>query len=198
MLSTFSEDTDHALSVSDKARVESQGRGDSEDEARIESDAGDVVRSADEFVLPRLSKPMVPPEDTEPFFAQARSGDGGGGGEPSSVGSDDVAGNSWIKGSGVHEDTMTDAKQCLTTLCAVPKVLLASPTAAVCDKDGGMPLVPTDMVAGACLRPSPCLHKEAKQNPFASSLNPRSHIGGQGELSSGTTAGTFSMPTSYQ
>ena len=40
------QDTDHALSVSDKVRVEFQARGDSEDKALIEPDAGDVVRSA--------------------------------------------------------------------------------------------------------------------------------------------------------
>ena len=187
------QETDHALPMPDKVWVESQARGDSEDKALIEPDEGDVVRSADDFVLPRLSERVAPPEDTEPFFAQARSGDGGGGGEPSSVDSDDVAGDSWIKGNGGHEDTMTGAKQCLTTSCAVPKMLLASVIAAGRDKDGGMPLVPTDMVAGVCLRPSPYPHGEAGQNPFGSSLNPRGHIGGQGELSSGTMTPTQSV-----
>ena len=187
------QETDHALPSSDNVRVEFQARGDSEVEAFIEPDAGYVVRSAGDFVFPRLSQPVVPPEDTEPFFTQTRSGDGDGGVEPSSVDSDDVAGDIWIKGSGGHKDTITDAKQCLTTPCAVSKMMLASATAAVHDKNGGIPLVSTDMVAGVCLRPSPCPHEVVEQNPFAPFLNLRSRIRGQGELSSRTMTPTQSV-----
>ena len=42
------------------------------------------------------------------------------------------------------------------------------------------------MVTGVCPCPSLRPHEEAGQNPFASSLDSRGRIRGQGELSSGT------------
>lgn len=72
-----------------------------------------VAQGTENFLLSRLSQPVVPSDNSEAFFAQdCGKGYGSGGGEPSSVDSDDIPVESWIESSADSDNSVTgQAKQ---------------------------------------------------------------------------------------
>lgn len=96
---------DHGPPMYDRSGAESPARAEVEKIWLVSEPASgeNIAQGTDNFLVSRLWQPVVPSDNSEAFFAQDY---GSGGGEPSSVDSDDVPVESWIEGSADYDNSV--------------------------------------------------------------------------------------------